>query len=1148
MPKKKLYLQISFEQGMVDTVVSDYDYQDSDLKWQAPQSRSAVFIKNYDPAIVKGALTKRAGYGFLREIGEQTNIDMGLVDWRRQTTPTIKGIPNDFVASTSINVDLGRFTDLVDQEQHPFNQLGTGYQDPYVICGATSVAYNKPLSQQVLVYFTRYVTGSSPNQAERTRIVHYGFHLSGANSLPRWYNPHTNGGLGGSDHANGSVRTGTLPHPYPGWDVYGTFTDAAKHGGTLVFTTDVATNTYPWANGVISGTTFAWTNPFVINMYPCYVWTYWDIRRKRNDNRKFWNIINENPVGSVPLSDLTPNYDANHKYSHFKVLTPSLKLTRDTNFVSWKAYQATDVISAAVVDSRIISGFPAGDVNDVLSAQAFGALPINSAVEVAIIEFRGRRYNANAVTASGLTPNDIPTDRLTVVKEYPWLNEYSEHINTIEILNTNPTWPTVVASEYWKLHNPVTQTLENITILDAEIGIGQANKRRGKVIAATMTGTTRDVRIANGKIGDDFKEIKDSSYWTVGISLPNYLAANAPRPWMQGEEIPLCLTATIRGAEVVVATHTHIVQMTDYKGYPSMWWPAYYYETVLGQNGGGVTPTDDWSEAPSGNPAYGCFINKEVISEAFYLSYDGLIRINGRAVYIAPVRGYSYRPFGWTAGNDIHYAIYKNFKPWCIEPFNPTANHPHVVEENENLAAPFTDAYTRQLIYHRATDFDFTNIVAGQPYSSDNNASGYRKEHTSPKTIAITLKIDSNRLGELLELGIESLNVYCAQPGENSLFNSVGLYSLTDPTPGIYMLPDKPEADDYTKYRLVKKFIIDGDGAPFNNFGKPADNTYWKKYYTGQPVATNSWVLNQFGTLTATGQQKKTDLSDPLNPITALQATQRLTPDFILWDYPISQTLSLNSSGNYWEGRGAKLVCNIKGRTFLGGCIDKYGEEEQAVIRYSDVQSGVITLDVFSEESQLRVGGLPHTAFAEYREHIWIFNKQECHRIQMPDVVDITSWEYLDKIPGQGTFNNKTVITTPYGVVWANEGGVWLSDGRMPENLAEQVLTFYKAMSTNAPPYYSTKVNFPLFPYDEFGQNPYMEVAYDEFKNELVVCSPSVIYVGVTDYRPEDHQQLNEEWRLVYSFASKVWHVQHADLPGFNNYLNEFDRDGKASF
>ena len=1163
MPKKKLYLQISFEQGMVDTIVSDYDYQDSNLKWQAPQSRSAVFIKNYDPTIVRGALTKRYGFALLRTAYE-LNEDMGLVDiasYGDPFTATYRGVPNGYDSTNINNVDLSKYTLLIDVDPDPTTGLTTGQDDPLTVCGATVVPYNKPFGQNVLVYFLRDISNTNP-KIEYTRIVHFGAHTAtGTGSTPRWYNSHIDGAV-----ASGSLRTAVSPSVYPGWQLRGTFTDASRHGGSLIVTTNVATQYYPWITGLLTGTTFSWSYSWVNDLYPSYVWSYWDLRRKR-DNRKFWQVIGDGSNTVTVLSDLTSNYTADDKYSQFKVLYPSMRITRDTTFVSWRAYSTTYVDPFTGAQSVVLTNASAASGGDLEHARALdnvndsvlSASPINSAIEVAIIEFRGRSYNTTPITY--VNNNNPFTDKLSVASQYTWLNEYLNHIPTCEIPKTYEI--ASADNQYWKAADYVDVSLTNPVINNIEVVNGVlsiSSKQRvtniiGRTLTSTLANQTTDIVIGNGKSGDDQKLLKDeSAYWVVGVKLPNYLESNAPRPWLKGEKIPLLLTATIRGAEIVISEHTHIVSTDDYKPYPSMWWPApaYYataYGSVIGPNtyiwgSLGVLTTDE--KTSDEIRIEGPMPNRTTITEQYYLALGQTQRFNGKLMVVAMVRGYALAISGTAsaAGNDIKYRLYETHEPYCIEPFNPTSNKPYVADTADY--AHITNTFENQLIFHRPVSMLSNPFLGASPISKkDNNVCGYRKEHINPKLIMLTIKIAKTRLAEVLEQGIESLNIYCAQPSDVSAFESIGLYNIEDPQAGIYMLPDVPEPYEYNKYRLVKRYVLDGDGSPYHDFRNATDNTYWKNYYNGSPIATNSWVEKgpnaNTGFIIATGQHDTNDINGN-------SASTYLTPDFILWDYPVSTTLSLNSSGKYYQGRGANMVTSIKGRTFLGGCIDKYGEEEQAIIRYSDVQSGVITTDVFSEENFIRVGGLPHKAFIEYREHLWVFSRSECHRIQMPDVVNTSTWEYLDKIPGQGTFNQKTVITTPHGVIWANEGGVWLSDGRMPENLAQQVLTFYKAMATNNPPYYATKINLPSFPYDEEGINPYLEVAYDEFKNELVICSPIATFIGQTDFRKDAYQQISEEYRLVYSFDNKVWHVQHADLPLFNTYLNEFDAERKITF
>lgn len=1143
MPKKKLYLQVSFEQGMVDTIVSDYDYQDSDLKWQAPQSRSALYIENYDPTIVKGALTKRYGYGMLKLEGNETNAYQGLVDWEdRQPYTTLPIAPG--WSPNNQQADLNKFTNLVDID--PINDISSvSDTDAITVCGATVVPYNKPYAQNVLVFFVRDVIDDGVSDVEHTRIVHYGAHTP--TESKNWRNSLINGGDTHDPGLQpGQVNFGRVPAPstYPGWDIRGTFTDAARHGGTLVVTSNVAKQYRPWSAN------FDWTQAWIKEMYPCYVWTFWDLRRKRND-RKYWQVISDGVTTVSVLDDLTDNYTSDDKYSQFKVLTPAMYLTRNTNFASWRVYTTSSVIANA-------SAADGGDLASAIALSNAGHNVLNvgpqnnSSIEVSIIEARGRSFNTRP--EQYLNENNPYDDRIAVLSEYAFLNEYSSHIRTIEI----PKNYELASADngYW--WTPQNGANVDISVVSGVLSVGTQNQRNTEVVGLPLisTGGVKNEEIGNGLSDDDQKKTdakEQGFFWTVGISLPNYLESNAPRPWLQNEEIPLLLTASIRGAEVLLSSYMHKITSTDYAAYPAMYWPTnYHYDATFGHVPAGQSVSKDITNNEavqggllgfSGPTTYGPAAHGNAVSEQYYLVLDQTVRLNGRTVLIAMNRGFALQTNAVSTppvpSTNVIYKKYSNYTAYCIEPFNPTQNAPYVAEPDRYSVLGLPTKYD-QSYYHRPIPNSVPVFIVGAYLDLDNNGViGFRKEHTNPKMLYLTIKIDKAAIGDLLDLGVESFNLYCAQPSDESAFKSIGLHSLQQPTAGIYMLPDVPGETEYSKYRLVKRYVLDGDGSPFNDYRTAGDIQYWKDNYYGTPLATNSWVeKNTF--LIATGQHK--------TEVAGTNAGLQLTPDFILWDYPVSTTLNLNSSGKYWQGRGAAICTNIKGRTFIGGCIDQFGEEEQAVIRYSDVQSGVVTLDLFSEEGFIRVGGLPHVALCEYREQLWVFSRTEVHRIQMPDIVNTSTWEYLDKIPGQGTFNNKTFITLPQGVAWCNESGVWLSDGRMPQNLAEQVLTFYKAMATNAPPYYSTKINLPQFPTED-GYNPYLELAYDERKNELVVISPSTDNALLGDAGGSNQLSVAiEEWRLVYSFAQNVWRVEHADEPPFQTMLNEYDEQGKVSF
>ena len=1123
MPTRKLYIQASFEQGMIDTVSFDYDYEDSDLKFQLPQNRGALLIENFDPSIVRGALTKRYGYGYVRSL--DWNTDAGLV---RNV-----GRPVGFDQTNVITTDIDRYTLLIDTDP-----VGANSIDKVTFLGATAVPYNKPVGQNVIVFFLRDINNPGGTNEERTLVLNYSANYQNEN--PRWRNPHIDG-----LNSTGTIR-GTPPQlqpsAFPGWDISGTYTDHARHGGNLVITTDVAIELPP-----NNTRTFNYSQTWVKDkMYPCYVWTYWDLRRKRDDGRKFWNV-----EGTNPFPDLIAPYTmASDKYSQFKVMYPSMYPTRNT-LVSFKAYQTDGVITANPFDSSGGSFY-----SDPALAPILSDAPV-APVEVVLIEFKGRNYSRTPQTypwtQGFVAPEKHPTQAV-----WPYLKEYATHIQSIEVLNNMPIQND--GSARWNVMYRANKGVGVIDIINVEIMRGE-QYRDGRVIAVE----TKEKKVQNGEIHADEQSVTGKSfYYVIGVQLPNYLESNNPRPWIKDEKIPWVCTFKLRGSEVIAGKGVHVVNRPIAPAYPSMWWMQDSWTNDLN-----TEFNLGHQDTSSKNDQFVQYPTDGAIKQQFSLYKTQTTKLNGNNYLLAANRGYSYRVSGMAGFNNASFFArttvggllnttfsrdwypYPSLTPYCYEPFNPTTSPSFVADVptyqfNNNYNQFYTD--DKMWMFHWHTDIannylPIGTVAAptGPPGFYDANKPGYRKDHTEPNLIYFAIKIKKTEIGKFVDMGLEAINLYVAEPGEDSQFRSVGLQNISDPLPGIYMLPSTTEFEDYTKYRLVKSYVVDGDGEPlYDSHGTTAINK-WKDNYSGTPIATNAW-LELANSYLSVGQNE--DKSVPL----AINCA--LTPDFVLWDYPAtSTTLQLNSSGKYWQGIGARCVTNIKGRTFLAGCIDKYGEEEQAIIRYSDIQSGVISLDIFSEENYLKVGGMPHTALLEYREQLWTFSRHECHRIQMPTIGDVSTWEYLDKIPGQGTFSTKTTITTPDGVFWCNESGVWLSDGRMPSNLAEPVLTYYKAMATDNPPYYATQIGLPRFPYNDEGFNPYMELSYDEARNELVVSSPIAQMVTQPETGTQPiAQNMMQEYRLIFSFSSKTWRVEYIDLPAFGQPLNIFDTTGTLAF
>ena len=454
------------------------------------------------------------------------------------------------------------------------------------------------------------------------------------------------------------------------------------------------------------------------------------------------------------------------------------------------------------------------------------------------------------------------------------------------------------------------------------------------------------------------------------------------------------------------------------------------------------------------------------------------------------------------------------------------------------------------------SDFDRETVLLGYmspqarylgSYSQTNPAVfgyGYHLYHVYSNLIYFTIEVKRETMQLLVDSSCSSLSLWCIKPNSNRhIVKSVGT-SMDTPSGNIYNKPLEQgnESVDYTKYALLKKFVIDGRTDP------PTDYENWIPSAT---LATNAWVerndgvdtwysavpLNQVSGSTlipnATVPVYPTDaeIVDYLDTTSTDLDTNYWTPDFVIWDYPTETTLFLNSSGKYWKGLGAKLITVIKGRTFIGGCIGADGIEEQAILRYSDVQGGAISPDIFSEERKIQVGHIPHTALLEFREQLWTFSRYQFYRIGLASITQEETWEFFDVVE-QGCFNNKSVVVVPYGVVFCNEAGVWLSEGGEPQNLALPILPTYQNISSGTNYLYTNINELAGVPYiDSKGINPYLELNYDSFNDEILISSPLFTTVqnddNDTDYLP------NTDFTMIFSFKYKTWRIESSAVPQY---------------
>jgi hypothetical protein len=402
------------------------------------------------------------------------------------------------------------------------------------------------------------------------------------------------------------------------------------------------------------------------------------------------------------------------------------------------------------------------------------------------------------------------------------------------------------------------------------------------------------------------------------------------------------------------------------------------------------------------------------------------------------------------------------------------------------------------------------------------SSEAYRWTSTS-----FALRVTDDAFKTLIESNCTSIKLYVSKPSdEHGLLRSVGVLSLIEPPPILYKksaIDDSVGPKDYSQYALVKEFKIDGNGDYLQS-----------EEFVDSKRATNAWtkftdIMTQEEAYWAAVQEYGDLYPEPKERTSITLG--HIAPDFYLWDYPTaSEPLNLQSSGRYWKGTGARLIAVVKTRTFLAGTIDDKNIEEQAIVRFSAVQSGVASPDVFNEEDTINVGHLPHTALMEFREQLLVFNRTTHYRIMMPNVFDYSTWEFLETIDGAGTFSQKTIINTPHGYAYCNDNGVWLSEGNIPESLTDNpnkglsITQLYKHLATGNNYPYASLINPGSVPFDtDEDYNKNMEFNYDSETDELVLSTP-------IDIAHSTYTKQTGELRLVFSFAYGTWRVEYYDI------------------
>lgn len=611
-------------------------------------------------------------------------------------------------------------------------------------------------------------------------------------------------------------------------------------------------------------------------------------------------------------------------------------------------------------------------------------------------------------------------------------------------------------------------------------------------------------------LGESYKNISSNVaktvYHAARFVAHDYIRVELPRSWMKGDKIPFLLTATMNGQEIVLLKETYEVG-----------------KNIRKDNDLVVRRPND-----SSHVLQDYMLDRDPLSP-FEFPED----FNQNTLYTSSANN-SYTDLSYLLNIDRKRADYDN----SIE-----LTKVNGIQENEVGIAPVDSL----LLY----DTHGRYFVTRGNVNFTTDLSGFHN------TIQFTVRLNKDALAILLAQGISNIKVYASRPNnDKKLFDKVGSSSLTD-APPIYAKPIITENSDDriiegTNYGLLKTFLIEGKSDIIQDY----TDVKRSNYRTNAWKLDNDWIYaipvnegdREAGLSTLIVEDGNNlpyfyfKSSTQINQIDNLLYNyyNNFTPDFFLWDYPSdTESYTIGDSGQYWEGTGARCITSVKGRTFIGGTFDKDFTEEQGTVRWSSLNNGSHITDLFAEEARLQVGHLPITSLLEYREQLWVFNKDNYYRVMLNEIGNVNSWEFVDSKFGQGTYSPKTVCKTPYGVCFASEGGIFLSDGTNPLNLvdnAEQVLSikslYQHLMLGNT--YQYSQINNPGEIFIEPGKdyNIYAELYYDTEKDELVLTTPikkeddSTFNYSNVYYELDNHLSNTHWYKLIYSFANKNWRAE----------------------
>lgn len=1124
---------------------------------QSPAFESALWIENYNPNAQRDSLIMRSEESNLYHIIQGSNI-----------------------------LDATQYSGLVNHSVTNYPTNFSDYEDAreILICSNQYMQVTQPFYNDNYVVFMRrfsnagYGADFSPHAGvsmEATAVVGWVPYIgSGGAEFTGWREPFHDS------------------EEFPGWYVLGTFQDVARYGESLVFVTrpllDLATSGNPG--------TYSIPEAYHTKLYPVYVWQWMDFSKKRsgiNGGQKFWNGLKN--ADGTPIDLTLP------KYRLWRVRRPSLSIAKGglvealalyQHPNTWKTMSGSDPTSVPVQllfwesPLQTYAGFP----NQTEYDAKFAAIEDSDDWELT-------KLYQNPFFADKSISFSESLELLDVDSLYQYgfdsvnrrILQTGEHQGIFQNGQDAVAFPKkesdgqVADTPAWDIKQYFVFRHGNVIV---DIGgkdrpmrmLYMLTENRAPIGGHDNHNLVGDLTSVETKLYDPYAD--EDSYIhnrqsdasigrvmnsvVVGTRMPNYLEAKIPRQWVQSEEVPFVLTAVVNGVEVVVLKDIYKIASHNYAFTESLFNPFYWdyiwndmqglrdikYRGVSVGALATVSQTNFMNSIRLYTPPLSTYGQKAggyyMGADVRYQQYTEMLptvrnmKINGQYVCIPYYAGVYH-----SQGTSLFSYVQNRAIPYLYEPFNPTgefAKGNSVIGQQYRLNNPHP-------LLHRDTTSDpwSTNPRNSaenymQNIATDNRFGFYIPEHCEGNMLHFGLRIQEGFWDELSSMGISAFKLYVSKPDlQSSILRSLGLISVKEVPNGYYCKPkvSRDNNKDFSNYALVKTFLIEGEGTSVTNWDA----------YAGLPIATNAWK-RQSGYIWAVPQDASGDARTSLPTFvdhntdhSPALTSNHWTPDFILWDYPTKgPDLSLNSDGNYWDGIGARLVAVIKGRTFIGGCIDANGKEDVALVRYSDVQAGVAAQDIFTERNKVRIGHNAHTAFVTYREQLMFFSRYDNYRLQMPNVYDESTWEWLDGV-GMGTFSQKTVCECPYGIIYCNESGIWITDGRLPKNLAVPILASYQRLIReedlgDGQPDYLTQVAFlgeytdkdgnPLYvKTSNSGINEYMECTYNYLHDEVCISSP----MWKRDMSNSGRWIPVREFRLIYNFANENWRVESYDLP-----------------